>query len=251
MPPKATKNTIPEQSAEDAIPEKTTSKLRRLVVQNFRCIGQSAVSIDLDDIVVLVGPNNAGKNTILRAYQAITESSAPKLTIEDFHERKVDSTALPTVELYTAVGDDLPGNRWVNHVDGESIVRERWIWSAPEVAAKRQGWDVSRNDWDDSFPWGPANIAKARRPVPYRIEAFANPTTQIKEVADLLLKVLQGRMKGRPADARGDDGVAERTDFGQLLDALAKTQKTVVEEAKAEIEETETQLSTFVSEVFT
>lgn len=251
MPPKAKKPDTPAESAEDAIPEKTTSKLRKLVVRNFRCIGPSAVSIDLDDIVVLVGPNNAGKSTILRAYQAITESSAPKLTIEDFHERKVDSSALPTVELYTAVGDDLPGNRWVNHVDGESIVRERWVWSAPEIAAKRQGWDVARNDWDDSFPWGPANIAKARRPVPHRIEAFANPTTQIKEVTDMLMKVLQGRMKGRPVDASGDDGVAKRTVFGRLLDALAQTQKTVVEEANAEIEETEAQLSMFVSEVFT
>jgi ABC-type multidrug transport system fused ATPase/permease subunit len=44
------------------------AKVKRLIVKNFRCIGDSPVEIDLDEIVVLVGANNAGKSTILRAY---------------------------------------------------------------------------------------------------------------------------------------------------------------------------------------
>ncbi len=208
------------------------------------------MSIDLDDIVVLVGPNNAGKSTVLRAYQVITDSSAPKLTIEDFH--KGDPGIPATVELYTAVGDDLPGNRWVQKVDGESIVRERWTWSAPAAAAKRQDWDVILSDWaEEGVPWGAANVAKSRRPAPHRIEAFANPTTQIKEVTDMLLRVLQTRVKGLDLDVPGEDGEPKSTIYGQLLKCFAETQKTVVEETKAEIEKTEAQLSAFVAEVFT
>lgn len=195
MSSRAKKSTDSAEAHEDAIPEKTTSKLRKLVIQNFRCIGDFPVSIDLDDIVVLVGPNNAGKSTVLRAYQVITESSAPKLTIEDFHE---GNTSIPaSVELYTSVGDDLPGNRWVQKIDGESIVRERWIWSTPATPGKRQGWDVVKSDWaEDGVPWGAPNVAKSRRPTPHRIEAFANPSEQIKAVTDMLLKVLQTRVKG-------------------------------------------------------
>jgi len=44
----------------DAIPSTATSKLRKLTVQNFGCIGNTPVEVELDDIVVLVGPNNAG-----------------------------------------------------------------------------------------------------------------------------------------------------------------------------------------------
>ncbi|MEZ5384110.1 MAG: AAA family ATPase [Prosthecobacter sp.] len=239
-----------ESVSTGAIPSTAQSKLRKLIVQNFGCIGSTAVGVELDDIVVLVGPNNAGKSTILRAYQAITESSAPKLTIEDFHERKIDPSALPTIELVTAVGDDVPGNRWVQNIDGENIVRERWVWKEPGTEAKRQGWDVTTSEWSDNVPWGAANVANSRRPVPHRLEAFANPTEQVKEVTDMLVKVLQGRIKGRPAEIVGEDGQSQRTSFGQLLDALAATQKAVVQETKTEIDHAEKQLTAFVSDVF-
>ena len=235
----------------DAIPQTTSSKLRKLIIQNFGCIGGSPVTVELDDIVVLVGPNNAGKSTILRAYQKITESSAPKLDIDDFHERKVDAAANPTIELVTAVGENLPGSRWIQKIDDENIVRERWVWKEPGSEAKREGWDVNVGDWVDSYPWGPANIANSRRPVPHRLEAFANPTEQVKEVTDMLVKVLQGRIKGRPAEILGEDGQPQRTSFGQLLDALAATQKAVVQETKTEIDHAEKQLTSFVGGVFT
>ena len=153
-----------DASAADVIPQATASRLRKLIIQNFGCIGNSPVAVELDEIVVLVGPNNAGKSTILRAYQAITESSVPKLTLEDFHESKVDPEALPTVELITAVGDDLPGSQWVEKIDDENIVRERWVWNEAGVQAKRQGWDVTTKGWSDKVPWGAPNVANSRRP---------------------------------------------------------------------------------------
>jgi predicted ATPase len=45
------------------------SKLLRLSVRNIGCIGDEGIEIDLDDIVCLVGKNNAGKFTILKAYE--------------------------------------------------------------------------------------------------------------------------------------------------------------------------------------
>ena len=236
--------------AADAIPQATASRLRKLIIQNFGCIGNSPVAVELDEIVVLVGPNTAGKSTILHAYKTITESSVPKLTLEDFHERTVDPEALPTVELITAVGDDLPGSQWVEKIDDENIVRERWVWNEAGVQAKRQGWDVTTKDWSDKVPWGAPNVANSRRPVPHRLEAFANPAEQIKEVTALLLNVLQDRIKGRPAEIIGENGKPQRTGYGKLLDALAETQTTVVEEAKTEIEAAERQLTSFVGSVF-
>lgn len=42
-------------------PAPQIKKLKRLTVRNFRAIGPTPIVIDLDEIVVLVGPNNAGR----------------------------------------------------------------------------------------------------------------------------------------------------------------------------------------------
>ena len=241
-----------------SIPETVACKLRKLIIKNFCCIGSDAVEIDLDDIVVLVGPNNVGKSTVLRAYQIITESSAPKLGIEDFHRKIIDGSSTPSIELHTSVVENLPGNKWVQPIDGENIVRERWTWMEPGVEAKREGWDTTSSNWSDKVPWGAANVANSRRPKPHRIEAFTDPEEQVAEITKMLVKELQNRIKSKSIekkDAQGKvildaDGKPEKTDFGILIDSLAATQKTVVKEAKDEIANVETQLSTFIGSVF-
>ena len=45
------------------------SKLVRITVRNIGCIGNDGVEIELDNLVCLVGKNNAGKSTILRSYE--------------------------------------------------------------------------------------------------------------------------------------------------------------------------------------
>jgi putative ATP-dependent endonuclease of the OLD family len=72
-------------------------RLSKLIIKNFRTIGHIPVVIELDDIVVLVGANNSGKSSILRAYEVAmnTGSNAGKLTLEDFPNNIVDNTNLP------------------------------------------------------------------------------------------------------------------------------------------------------------
>lgn len=45
------------------------SKLLRMTIRNIGCIGNEGIDIALDNIVCLVGKNNAGKSTVLRAYE--------------------------------------------------------------------------------------------------------------------------------------------------------------------------------------
>lgn len=74
-------------------------RLVKLIIKNFRCIGTTPVSIDLDNIVVLAGPNNVGKSSVLKAYELVmSEGSAEgHLTIEDFPSGKVDAGAIPEI----------------------------------------------------------------------------------------------------------------------------------------------------------
>ena len=66
-------------------------RLHKLTVKNFRAIGSEPVTLELDDIVVLVGSNNSGKSSILRAYEVVMlhGSKEGDLTLQDFPNAEV------------------------------------------------------------------------------------------------------------------------------------------------------------------
>src|SRR5208283_3426930 len=225
-----------------------SSKLKKLIIKNFRCIGKTPVEIELDDIVVLVGPNNAGKSTILRAYEVVMNqpSSEGNLALEDFPDEKVDPQALPEIELQTYVREDRAADVWL-HLDpetGKRFVRERWTWDGPGPS-KRQGFKVDGSDWDDHAPWGWNTVAKARRPQPRRIDAFARPEEQANKIVELLRDALLDRAE-RAADEEGTPSSA----LARLRDTIKSVQKEVLEETQTTIAKIEAQLSGLVAEVF-
>ncbi|TRZ48584.1 MAG: DUF2813 domain-containing protein [Dehalococcoidia bacterium] len=104
--------------------EQPRPRLTKLIVKNFRCIGRTPVEIELDDIVVLVGPNNVGKSYILKAYQIVMSegSKEGELSLDDFPNSKIDEHNLPEIELNTIVYDNSPGEEWIAVLDsGENI----------------------------------------------------------------------------------------------------------------------------------
>ncbi len=93
------------------LPNQTKNpRLVKLIIKNFRCIGERPVEIELDDIVILVGPNNAGKSSILKAYELIMSdgSKGCQLEVEDFPNGDVCSGHYPEIELHTVVYDNSP-----------------------------------------------------------------------------------------------------------------------------------------------
>ncbi|MCM2539092.1 ATP-dependent nuclease [Burkholderia glumae] len=224
-------------------------RLHKLVIKNFRAIGAQPVEIALDEIVVLVGPNNSGKSSILRAYDVVMKqgSNEGKLETEDFPNGIVDANALPEIELQTVVFDKAPGERWIGATDGgEMLIREKWIWNSPNAQPKRQGFDVQKDAWDDQVPWGAPAVANSRRPLPHRIEAFASPEVQANEISSLLMGILKDRIKTHKS---GGD-VQERSDYDVLMEAISGLQKSVVESTKEEIDLVEGQVSALLEKVF-
>lgn len=223
-------------------------RLKELTIKNFRCIGATPVIIELDEIVVLVGPNNVGKSSILHAYQVVMShgSAAGKLTINDFPDGKIDGDNLPTIELTTIVGDNSPGEEWIKINDQREIeVRERWYWEK-EGAPIRQGWNVTNNDWDKKVPWGAPNVAKSRRPEPHRVSAFDSPETQSDAITKILLTALQDRIKTLTDEEAGEEG----TTYKKLLDAVKTIQKAVVGETQEEIDKIENELRSSIQDIF-
>lgn len=225
-------------------------KLRSLLVRNFRCIGNEPVKVDLDDIVVLVGPNNSGKSSILRAYEiAVSEGSKPgNLKQEDF-PNGISSADTPTeIELVTEVVDGDPGKQWIGDLDGNPVaeggrkyVKEKWVWTAVGKGT-RFGWNVDKQSWDDKKPWGWANVANARRPAVHPVRAFDPPEAQAKQIHDLLSKAIIGS-----ARQLTKDGVNL---YDKLLADVTEFQKLTVDHNKGKIEEAEKMLNEIVSSIF-
>lgn len=234
-----------EQAAEE--PSFEVSRLKKIVIQNYRCIGSTPVEIDLDDIVVLVGPNNAGKSTILRAYELIMSGpKAATLALSDFPNE--DRSALPHIELQTYINDsNAPAARWLYHEAGtnRAYVRERWVWDAPGQPPRRQGRKPDAADWESEVPWGYDNVALGKRPQPHRLDAFASPEEQAGSIIKLLAEVL---VKSAQTPKPGEDGTASAT--SKLKEYISTVQRDVLRESQEAVDRIEGELGTLIAKVF-
>jgi putative ATP-dependent endonuclease of OLD family len=231
-------------SDDESIPK---PRLNSLYIKNFRSVGSDGITIDLDDIVVLVGPNNAGKSSILRAYEIVMKhgSKECQLSINDFPNGIVEPDNLPEIHLETVVYDNSPGEQWIDNVKGEQIVKERWIWSSPNKDPKREGWNVTKGGWDDKVPWGAPNVANSRRPQPHRIDAFAAPEIQATEIAKILSELLKDRIKTIKSDES-----QSKTDYEIIIDKIRDFQIAITTSAADEIRVIEEEITKYIEQVF-
>lgn len=231
-------------------------RLHKLRISNFRCIGEDPVELELDDIVVLVGPNNVGKSSILRAYEVVMSHGSKEghLSLGDFPNGKADASRPPTVELETVVFDKTaPGEMWVRTDDQskEMFVREKWTWLQPGEP-KKVGWDVAADNWHATMgPWGTANVANQHRPKPHRVTAFRDPDEQAGEVVELLKEAIKTRVKNVSSTKKvGAEGYPNLTDYERLLNAIKDLQKSIATEAEIAVEDVRTSLGMMIAEVF-
>ncbi|PQA90888.1 ATP-dependent endonuclease [Chryseobacterium shigense] len=243
------KKTEIEASLVSQDPTVPKPKLTKLIIKNYRCIGTTPVVIDLDEVVVLVGANNVGKSSILKAYELAMSQGSGKanLSIEDFPNNKVDLGHLPEIEIHTIVYDNAPGDQWIERLEnGDSIVKEKFIWEK-EGKPIRQGWDVELQEWSENVPWGAPNVANSRRPEPHKVDAFDSPEKQAEEIKKLLMQALNERVKNYKSN---NEDNTEENDYQKLLNQVKDLQKRILEEAKDQIDEVNLELTNLISKVF-
>lgn len=227
-------------------------KLEKLIIKNFRSIGSSPVEVSLDDIVVLVGENNAGKSTILRAYEAAV--GGEQLSIDDYPGMKPDASNLPEVEIHTLVDQDAAPDlvSWCEKINEAPLlyrVKERWTWPSKAGSKPvRLGFRVDLAAWadDDSKPkqpWATDNVAMARRPKVHRIGTFDNPQEQSDAIKSLVMDVLlEEKIKSYiPKD--GDVGVSG------LTERFVAIKKEFIEASKKGLSDIAENVNEYVSKV--
>lgn len=194
--------------------------IKKLKIKNFGCIGAEPVELDIDNIVILVGPNNAGKSTILKAYEAVTDCL--KLEQDDFHNKQILVDNYPEVEVHSvAVEENKPGDEWcTDQGDSTFLIKEKWTWKGSNKEPERVGFNVELDRWaqkgdQEKMPWGMNNVAKARRPKPHRVNTFDDPDVQSKAITSLLKSLLEESIQS----IKENDG-DEKTKYETLVESL-------------------------------
>ncbi len=235
----------PKEEIDDNSPR---PRLHKLIIKNFRAIGETPVEIELDQIVVLVGSNNVGKSSILRAYELIMlgDSKEARLTLEDFPNCEIKENALPEIILESIVFDE-PGEEWIwEQTNGEKLVKEKWTWNTINTAPKKVGYSNKLIDWHPtSGPWGAANVAMSKRPQPHRVNAFDSPEAQAKEIIELLETIIKERIESFKSNSNEED-----SEYIKMLQGIIDIQKRLYNESKEQISKIEDELSSLISSIF-
>lgn len=178
----------------------TNPRISNLAIKNFGCIGPQGVSVDIDKIVILIGANNAGKSTVLRAFEVVTDCL--RLEQDDFFNRQIIPDSLPEIELTSVATDEnKPGQEWCDATaEGTYIIKEKWSWAGAGVDPRRVGFNVQLGRWaqqgdPELMPWGSNNVAKARRPKPHRVNTFDDADSQSRAVISLLRTLLETSLR--------------------------------------------------------
>lgn len=155
--------------------EENRSKLVRISVRNIGCIGNDPVDISLDNVVCLVGRNNAGKSTILRAYELAKGTISFELTRDRHIQAQLDHPSEVILEVHIPDGIGNIAPEWKIEDGALRIVKSRWQWTAPSFLKVRTTWNPTggadkTGDWDpDKNAAGLDNVFTSRLPRPLRV----------------------------------------------------------------------------------
>ncbi|MGJ4748189.1 ATP-dependent nuclease [Leptospira sp. SA-E8] len=171
-------------------------KLKVLEIENFKGIKDS-VRIILDDIVILIGPNNCCKSTVLDAYEAYYSLGESLST--DFFNKDASSPISVTGIFADLSENDIEaiGKEWF--IEGDpaygDCAKFRIIWTEADAKGEKYSFSNKTNDWKKGGAGGWDSILKSRLPVPLRINAFETTEKLETILKDLIAKQVASAIK--------------------------------------------------------
>nr|WP_197085507.1 TOPRIM nucleotidyl transferase/hydrolase domain-containing protein [Cellvibrio sp. pealriver] len=213
----------------------------RMHVKNIGCIGNDGLTIELDDIVCLVGANNAGKTTVLRAYESAVKQV--ELKPEDFNRNSNGNPA--SVELWVHIPKAAANvdEKWKEDVDGLLLVRSKWEWSVSGGKPTRTTWNPDSNEYaEDGKASGLDTVFNSRLPQPFRIGSLDNPQEEHKKLLTLVLEPVTRKYKALMEDKASALSI-------KISELQAEAEKPVAD-FKEQLEKIQSQVNSSYQQVF-
>lgn len=217
------------------------SHLVRMHVKNIGCIGNDGLTIELDEIVCLVGANNAGKTTVLRAYELAVKQA--ELKSEDFNRNSNGNLA--SVELWVHLPKVAANvdEKWKEESDGLLLVRSKWEWPITGGKPTRTTWDPETKEYaEDGRASGLDTVFNSRLPQPFRIGSLDDPQEEHKKLLTLVLEPVTRRYKALMEDK-------ESTLSKKISELQVEAEKPVAD-FKEQLEKIQSQVNSSYQQVF-
>lgn len=215
-------------------------KLAALLISNFKGIG-AETKILIDNIVVLIGPNNSCKSTVLDAYEKYF-SMGSALSIEYFHNRNeknsVEITGVFT--SLTAADIDAIGKEWsiVGDPDFGDCAKFQIRWDKPDESGSKYSYSNITNAWKKGGAGGWDNILKSRLPTPIRVNPNDGFEALEKVIKDLVAKSAAEKLK------------SDKSKVANIILEIEKLAKEVEAEISSDISKINTRIEAEVQKLF-
>ncbi|MCW6525934.1 ATP-dependent nuclease [Yersinia ruckeri] len=243
-------------------------RLQQFNIKNYKSI-KDEIEIYIDDIVVLIGPNNSGKSTILDAYEKFASLGSSKgLTLHDFYNSDT-SIPIEMCGIFTDVTDadirTLGGDKWFykdDVLDRRNMARKyggdwekkhipleskhyycvKWIWSDPEKPAQKQSYGLDETSGERVFSDGGSGgldtLLQSRVPQPIRI----SPDKSMDETKKIIISFLK-------EDAK-DELLKTGESKAEIIQKIQDLTDTLMKDSKSKIDGLLKQVSESSSSVF-
>jgi ABC-type branched-subunit amino acid transport system ATPase component len=163
-------------------------------IKNLGCFSDQGVSVDLSDIVCLVGGNNTGKSTILRTYEAVVDGVS--LRAEDINNKGKGHPATVVLWIHIPKGTPNIDEKWKEESDGMFLVRSKWEWPPEGGKAVRTTWDPTLKEYaEDGKASGLDEVFNSRLPKPFRIGSLENPADEHRKLLTIVLEPIASKLK--------------------------------------------------------
>lgn len=215
-------------------------RLSGLTVRNYRRIGNIECNIKIDEIVVLIGPNNAGKSTVLDAYELFA-SAGKEVDVSHFHGDNAASPIEITGIFSDVSAEDLEvlGKAWLHQdeVHGDCI-KVRWIWKSPGQKGQKESFDPSSGTFVQGGVGGWDSLIQSRIPQPIRIR----PTDPVETTQTKVVAMLKDHIKAKLKQ----DSSSTKT----ALDEIERITEKLLEESKGAVQSVSDAITKRVADVF-
>ncbi|WP_373533413.1 ATP-dependent endonuclease [Vampirovibrio sp.] len=162
-------------------------RLIEMRVRNFRTIkgGNVRISFEGSDIIFLLGQNNAGKSTLLSAYELlINPKHKPK--IHDFYGHKASEPIIIEGLFRKEPGDDeaFADNGLDKWVDTDGLLKFKVEWTTPDQVGQKYTFEPAKQEYAKNGFGGLDTIFMHHAPTPIRIPAMPSMDELSKWASD-------------------------------------------------------------------
>lgn len=217
------------------------SKLLNITIGNLGCIGNEGLTVSLDNILCLVGDNNSGKSTILKAYELAVGTETYSYE-KDYCKKSKEENTFIEISVHIPEGTANIAEKWKEKQGEYLVVKSRWEWDKNGTKT-RKTFDPELNDYSiDGNAAGLDNVFNSRLPVPFRIGALDNSQAELKNLLKLIVDPIAENLKANLED--------KESEISKALESFTSYAKKPVEEHKEIIEKINQRITNSHNKIF-